>query len=466
MTFDAVRARQRRLRQAAAGTSARRQRMQIIALALVSALTLGASTGAWALTSYVSSSLQRVDAGTSGTPSSGPVTILVAGIDSRSNLTRHQQLRLHVGYSVGENTDVLMVVHIPANHRHITVVSLPRDSWVTIPGHGMNKINAALALGGPALMVKTVEQTTGLTINDYVEVDFLGFVRVVNALGGVNICLPFAVDDHYSGLRMSAGRHHVDGVTALEFVRDRHSFALSDLQRIKDEQQLLSSMLAEATSAGVLSNPLELQRFLSAVTGSVTVDKGFNLIQLADELRGVRGSDVTFTTVPLASINYMTPTGQSAVLWDSTAAAALFKAVRDDTGVPARHKRARSRSHAKTVSPVGVHVDVYNGTEIVGLSARTGRDLAALGFSVHKAGLNWAHHNVGQTVIQYPPGSETDAKALRAVLPGAALQQVAGLARLRIVLGTADHTVTGAPQASSAPAPVIQGKTAAQAACR
>jgi LCP family protein required for cell wall assembly len=448
--------------------------MQIIALAVVSALTLGASTGAWALTSYVSSSLQRVDAGTSGTPSTGPVTILVAGVDSRSGLTRHQQLRLHVGDSVGLNTDVLMVVRIPANHRHIEVVSLPRDSWVTIPGHGQNKINAALAFGGPALMVKTVEQATGLTINDYVEVDFLGFVRVVNALGGVNICLPYAVHDSYSGLHISAGRHHVDGVTALEFVRDRHSFALSDLQRIKDQQQLLSSMLAEATSAGVLTNPLELQRFLSAAAGAVTVDKGFNVIQLADELRGVRGSDVTFTTVPIASINYMTPTGQSAVLWDKTASAALFKAIRDDTGLPAHHKRARSGSRGKSktpsVSPASVHVDVYNGTEIVHLSADTGHELAALGFAIHKAGLNWAHHNVGQTVIQYPPGSEAAAKALRAVMPGAVLQQVTGLVRLRLVLGTTGRTVKAAagshPAASQSTTPAIQGKTAAQAACQ
>ena len=107
----------------------------------------------------------------------------------------------------------------------MSVVSLPRDSWVNIPGHGMNKINAAFGLGGPKLMVRTVEEDTGLTINDYVEVDFLGFVKVIDALGGVDICLPTAVNDSYSGLDLSAGKHHVGGVTALEFARDRHSFA-------------------------------------------------------------------------------------------------------------------------------------------------------------------------------------------------------------------------------------------------
>ena len=93
-----------------------------------------------------------------------------------------------------------MLIHVSADRSRVTVVSLPRDSWVNIPGHGMNKINAAYGLGGPQLMVQTVEQATGLTINDYVEVNFLGFVKVIDALGGVNICLPYAVDDSYSGL--------------------------------------------------------------------------------------------------------------------------------------------------------------------------------------------------------------------------------------------------------------------------
>ncbi len=213
----------------------------------MSVLTLLISGSAWVLTSYVSSSLGRVDAGTSGTPSSGPVNILIAGVDTRGGLTRRQELRLHVGAAISSNSDTLMLVHIPANHESAQVVSLPRDSWVNIPGHGMNKINAAYGLGGPQLMVRTVEQATGLQVNDYVEVDFLGFVKVINAVGGVNICLPFAVDDSYSGLHMSAGRHHVNGITALKFVRDRHSFALSDLQRIKDQQQLIASLVSEAT---------------------------------------------------------------------------------------------------------------------------------------------------------------------------------------------------------------------------
>jgi LCP family protein required for cell wall assembly len=470
---DPVRPQQRLLRHIAAARRARRLRLQILALTISSVLTLVLAGGSWALTSYISNSLGRVNAGTSGTPASGPINILVAGIDTRGGLTRHQEVQLHVGDSISENSDTLMLVHIPANHASIEVVSLPRDSWVNIPGHGLSKINAAFGLGGPQLMVKTVEQATGLDINDYVEVDFLGFVKVIDALGGVNICLPFAVNDHYSGLHLSAGRHHVDGVTALEFVRDRHSFALSDIARIGDQQQLLSSLLTEAMSSGLLADPIRLQEVLSSLTASIKVDNGFNVIRLAQELRGLRSQDVSFTTVPLASINYITQTGESAVLWDKAAAHVLFTRLRDDTGLPARqHRHKRS-----TLRRSQVPVDVYNGTLVGKLSADTGRELASLGFAVHKAGLNWPRHDVPATVIEYPPGHYDQAALVRAAMPGAGLRSVAGLARVRIVLGTAGHAVRGSSgsspsQPGSAKAGTAksagpgQAHTAAQDACR
>ena len=234
----------------------------------MSALVLATSGGAWALTSYVTGHLGRLSAGTSGTPSSGPLNILVAGVDSRTGLTAQQQAELHVGHDVSTNSDTLMLVHVPADHSYVQVVSLPRDSWVNIPGHGMNKINAAIGLGGPKLMVSTVEAATGLAINDYVEVNFLGFVKVIDALGGVNICLPFAVDDAYSGLHLSAGVHHVDGITALEFARDRHSFAASDLARIDDQQQLMSTILSKAIEHR------DAQRPVQAAAGDLVRDLG------------------------------------------------------------------------------------------------------------------------------------------------------------------------------------------------
>lgn len=320
--------------------TARRERFLLTAVGVLSVITLLVSGIAWLVTGAISAGLARLEADISGTPASGPVNILVVGVDTRSGLTRQQQLALHVGNVTGANTDTMMLVHIPADRQSIQVVSLPRDSWVSVPGHGMNKINAAYGLGGPPLMVSTVEQATGLTINDYVEVNFVGFVRVIDELGGVDVCLPYAVSDSNSGLHLSAGLHHVDGVTALKFARDRHSFATSDLQRIADQQQLLASLFAQATASGVLANPLKLRQVVSSAAASVTVDRGFNVTELANELRDIKPGGVSFTTVPIATPNYQTSTGESAVLWNQVAADSLFQRLNADEGLAGRHHPA------------------------------------------------------------------------------------------------------------------------------
>jgi LCP family protein required for cell wall assembly len=334
----AVTARRRLAAHIAASKRARTQRMLALVTSALSALVLLTSGSGWLLAGYVSSHLGRVNAGTAGTPESGPLNILLAGVDVRAGLTKREERVLHVGHATGQNSDTLMVVHITGDHKHIQVVSLPRDSWVRVPGFGMNKINAAFGLGGPKLMVKTVEQATGLVINDFVEVNFLGFVKIINALGGVDICLPYAVNDPYSGLHLAAGRHHVNGIRALQFARDRHSFALSDLARIGDQQQLLSSILSEAVSSGTLTNPVKFSRFLSAATAATKVDQHLDVTGLADQLRFVRPGAVSFTTVPLASTNYQAPNGESAVLWDKTAASALFERIKTDQAAKRRNK--------------------------------------------------------------------------------------------------------------------------------
>jgi LCP family protein required for cell wall assembly len=445
-----------------AGRRARQQRALMLGLSAMSALVLLMAGSAWVLTSYVSSSLGRVNAGTSGTPSSGALNILVAGVDIRAGLTPHQEAALHVGHDISDNSDTLMVVHVPADHKYVQVVSLPRDSWVAIPGHGMNKINAAFGIGGPALMVSTVEHDTGLTINDYVEVNFLGFVKVIDALGGVNICLPFAVNDPDSGLRMSAGIHHVQGITALEFARDRHSFAASDLARISDQQQLLSSMLSEVVRAGTLADPLKLASFLSSALAAVKVDQGMNVDSLASQLRGVRPADVTFATVPLASLSYLTPTGQDAVLWNTSQARALFAQMKNDNPVARAPRKATLRRSQ-------VSVDIYNGTLIGGLSASTGLQLSSLGFHVHGSGLTWPSQDIARTEIDYPAGRRAAARLILRVMPGAALRQVDGLPRLRIVLGQDGYQMAGpaaASPGSAGPAALAGGRTAAQDACK
>ena len=449
----------------ATSREARRRRLGLMICGALSAVVLIVAGGAWGLTGYINDTIKRVDAGTSDSGTTGPLNILVAGVDQRTGLTHHQEVVLHVGDDVSTNSDTLMLVHIPANHQTVQVVSLPRDSWVSIPGFGMNKINAAYGLGGPKLVVQTVEADTGLTINDFIQVNFLGFVRVIDALGGVNICLPFAVDDSDSGLHLSKGLHHVSGITALEYARDRHSFATSDLARIQDQQHLLSSMLTEAISSGTLANPVKLDRFLHAALAAIKVDQGLNVAALADQMRGVSPSDVRFMTVPLSNYNYQTPTGELAVLWNASESRALFNELRHDqpaTKPTPRHARPSSPKLRRSQVPL----QVWNGTLIGGLSASTGTDLSQLGFPV-KSGLTWPVHDVSQTVIQYPPGDVAGARLVRKVMPGATLQQVKGLAKVRVLLGTTGYSVTSGtgtpnPSASSTGVP---SATAAQDAC-
>jgi LCP family protein required for cell wall assembly len=215
------------------------------------------------------------------------------------------------------------------------LISIPRDSYVFIPGHGDNKINAALALGGPTLLVKTVESATGLRIDHYMGIGFGGLASVVNTVGGVRICVKTAVpadptgDSGFKGL--AKGCHNLNGTQAIAFVRDRHSFATSDLQRIEDQRAFLSALLAKATSPGVYLNPFAAFPFASTAAGSIAVDKGsslYDLLQVAFALRSPQTG-----TVPIANANLQTSSGD-AVQWDKTQALALFNALKDGKPVP------------------------------------------------------------------------------------------------------------------------------------
>ena len=449
---------------------ARLRRTLLVACGLLSSLVLLSAGAAWGLANYANNAVGRIFAGTAG-GLDGPLNVLLAGVDLRSGLTRAQQLELHVGRDISSNSDTLMLIHISADRSRVTVVSLPRDSWVNIPGHGMNKINAAFGIGGPQLTVATVEQATGLTINDFIEVNFLGFVKVINALDGVNICLPQAVDDPDSGLHLRAGIHHVNGVTALKYARDRHSFAASDLARITNQQRLLSSLLKEAVSSGTLANPLRLSRFLSAALGAVKVDQNLNLTALADQLRGVTPAEVHFLTVPLGNTSYQTPTGELAVLWDTAKSGRLFAALQADQPVAGQRISGPGpdgvpRAHPSRLRPGQITVDVYNGTLISGLSGSTGAALARLGFRVH-SGLNWPAHDIAHSLIEFPPGQRAGARMVRAALPGAALSPTKGLPRIRIVLGASGHSVArpAAARATAASAGSHPARSAG-AACR
>jgi LCP family protein required for cell wall assembly len=211
------------------------------------------------------------------------------------------------------------------------LISIPRDSYVPIPGHGDNKINAALAYGGPSLLAQTVENVTGLRIDHYMGIGFGGLVNVVNTVGGVQICLPAAIKDLNSGADFKAGCQNMDGVQALAFVRDRHSFADEDLQRIEDQRAFLKALLDKATSPGVYLNPFTALPFASSAASSISVDTGtglYDMIQAAMALR-----DPQTGTVPIANANYETSAGD-AVEWDQAQALELFNDLKNGQTVP------------------------------------------------------------------------------------------------------------------------------------
>ena len=281
---------------------------------------------------YLDSKLNRSVALPASSVQSAGQNWLIAGSDSRQGLSRQQIDTLHVGQDFGtENSDSIMLLHMGSGRP--VLISIPRDSYVPIPGHGTNKMNAALGFGGPTLLIQTIENVTGLNINHYLGIGFGGLVSVVNGVGGVNMCLPTALHDYDSGANLPAGCHTLDGAQALAFVRDRHSFADEDLQREQDQRAFLKALLAKATSPGVYLNPFTALPFGSAAAGSVSVDQGthlYNLISVATALRNPQTG-----TVPIANASYPTTNAGDAVLWDQTEALQLFNALKNNQQVPA-----------------------------------------------------------------------------------------------------------------------------------
>ena len=257
---------------------------------------------------------------------------LIAGSDARTGVSRTEQDQLHLGSIGADASDSLMLLHMGGGRP--VLISIPRDSYVPIPGHGKNKINAALAFGGPSLLVATVESVTGLRIDHYMGIGFGGLANVVSSVGGVRICVKTAVPaDSYSGFKgLTAGCHNLSGAQAIAFVRDRHSFATSDLQRIQDQRAFLSALLSKATSPGVYLNPFTALPFASTAASAIAVDKStslYDLLQVAFALRNPQTG-----TVPIANANLSTPAGDS-VEWDRAEALQLFNALKQDKKVPA-----------------------------------------------------------------------------------------------------------------------------------
>jgi len=278
----------------------------------------------------VSSKLTKVNVLVPTAFTSAGTNWLITGSDSRAGLNRQEENQLALGHDIsGSRSDTIMLLHLPANGTRPTLVSLPRDSYVPIPGYGYNKLNAAYDIGGPKLLIKTVQNVTGLPIDHYMGIGFGGLVNVVNDVGGVQMCLKAPMRDPKAGLNLKAGCQTLNGDQALGFVRTR-AFAVGDLQREQDQRVLLKGLLSKMTSAGTLANPFAIIPAADGAAAAISVDQSTGLSQLMSVAFALR--DPVTTTVPFGQFG--STTAGSVVEWNTTAAKQLFNDLDHDQPLP------------------------------------------------------------------------------------------------------------------------------------
>src|SRR5215207_5983618 len=291
--------------------------------------------GLIAIPVYAWSQVKRVDDGPAGERIADQPgrTFLLVGSDSREGLSKAEQKKLGTGSTAGKRTDTIMIVHVPPTGKP-ALISLPRDSYVPIPDHGQNRINAAYSFGGPELLVQTVEQNTGLRIDGYAEVGFGGFGSIVDAVGGVRRCLPSAIKNRDSHLNLKKGCQTLDGVNALGYVRMRKADPRGDLGRVERQRAVLGAVAKKAATPATVLNPVRYWRLNTSGAKAVRLGEDTTFVEtasLANAMRKIAGGNGLTLTVPVATTSAFTPVG-SAVLWDNTKAKAMFADIaRGDT---------------------------------------------------------------------------------------------------------------------------------------
>jgi LCP family protein required for cell wall assembly len=252
----------------------------------------------------------------------GGTTYLLVGSDSRAGLTRKQQLEYGVGRAAGRRTDSIMLLHTGAGPN--LLMSIPRDSLVAVPGHGTTKINAAFAFGGPRLLTRTIEDNTGIRVDDYVEIGFAGFVDVVDAVGGVRICPRQRMQDKQASLDIRKGCQDVDGTVALGYARSRHSSGLGDVARAQHQREVVSAVGKKAASPWTVLNPVRYARLAMAGSSSVRVGKDTGLVstmRFAWAMTRVNGKNGLTCGVPISDL---------AVHWDPERSKRLFTYIKEN----------------------------------------------------------------------------------------------------------------------------------------
>ncbi len=374
--------------------------------------------------------------------------LLIVGNDDRSDMTAAEVRALHTGRDGGSlNTDTMMIVHVPADGSKATLISLPRDSYVSIPGYGMNKLNAAYAFAyhdaegtpdakraaGANLLIKTVHNLTGLSIDHFIQVDFIGFYRIAQAIGGVPVNLCHNVDDTYqynrthgedggSGLKITKGHHVLDAIQALEFVRQRHNLPNGDLDRTKRQRYFLTAAFRQVASAGSLVNPAKLRRLISAVDRSLYVDSGFDITTLVQQMANLSANNIDGKAIPFDHFAD-TSVGSVEVVNPAQVHRFVQRLINGPTPSPL--------AGATTVAPSTIEVAVLNAGAASGAATQNAASLSKAGFSA-SAG-NFSGSGPSATTIEYATGMENQAKTLAQYVPGATIAQ-ARVSKLTLVL--------------------------------
>ncbi len=343
----------------------------------------------------------------------GPTNILLVGSDSRAGLSQTDLNRVETIPVSGQRTDTIILIHVSPDHKKAVMVSIPRDLKVNIPGHGTDKINAAYAFGGPDLLVKTVEQNLNVPVNHFAELDFAGFLKVVDALGGVQLCnnTGHTLNDNFANLHMPPGCQNMNGVHALAFVRARHID--SDFGRIGRQQQFLRAVMAKLTTGGNLINLPKMLKIANIVSDHVKTDDTLTTneaIGLARRLHSLDSNSVDMRLYP-SNDPGAACSGCVDYVLTSPEAPLLMKAIREDAaalppvGLP----------NGQGVSLQSLRVQVLNGSGVPGLAARAAQGLQAYG--LHVVGTGNAPAQTGaQSTLAYPARLAQQAQLLGAIL--------------------------------------------------
>lgn len=445
----------------------RRHPLRWIALGLVGVLVLGGGYVAYSYERF-QSGVTKIDALPAPGKSGGSdvdgqdENILLVGDDHRpAGATAEQLAELGTTSDGGSsNTDTMIVLHVSGDRKSATMISLPRDSYVDIPGHGKNKLNSAFsagsATGGPSggakLLISTVQNLTGLTIDHYMRVSLLGFYEVVKALGPVEVCLNNAVQDDYSKIDLPAGKSTLSPKEAVAFVRQRHGLPRGDFDREVRQQYFLSVEAKRILSAGTLLNPVKSGRIIDAVSKSIETDEGFDLVSFATSVRDLRPANIRSATIPVLGTPTIDVNGTPlSIVEVDTAGMPGF--ITNVVGQPEAYTKATA------AKPAAVSALVVNASGVEGAAVTASTRLTALGFTV---GAPESGTLTQQTTVQYAKGAERAAKALVAKVPGAEAVLTPGIVGVRLVLGSDGRTVRD-PAATATPKPSTSTAPAAPA---